>query len=202
MPKDTSISREVLENLYTQERKPIREIARLLSRGEATVLRYMRIYEIQRRPQHQWLGKKQKESSKKLLSIAHTGKELSEEHKQKLSAVRKGKSHGWCKKRRIDEKGYILLWKPEHPMSNNTGYVFEHRLVMAEKLGRTIHKEEIVHHLNEVKDDNRPENLELHSRSTHAKHHEQTTEQKKWRSEMMKELRKKNFWSSRKKITQ
>lgn len=62
---------------------------------------------------------------------------------------------------RYDHGGYVLLKDPEHPNSNKNGNVLEHVKVMSEILGRPLHPEETVHHINGVKDDNRPENLEL-----------------------------------------
>jgi len=67
--------------------------------------------------------------------------------------------------------GYIRIYLPENPMATKSGYVLEHRLVMATHLGRFLKKNEHVHHINEIRDDNRLENLELSSPSEHAKKH-------------------------------
>jgi len=55
----------------------------------------------------------------------------------------------------------MMLRKKDHPRANPNGYVFEHIVVMEDMIGRPLLPDENVHHKNGIKDDNRPENLEL-----------------------------------------
>jgi predicted RNA-binding Zn-ribbon protein involved in translation (DUF1610 family) len=59
--------------------------------------------------------------------------------------------------------GYILEYCPTNPHATKAGCVLQHRLVMESVLGRYLLDTEYVHHINGIRDDNRPENLELWS---------------------------------------
>jgi hypothetical protein len=70
----------------------------------------------------------------------------------------------WKGGRTRHKAGYLMIWAPDHPRAGKSQYVFEHIIVMEQLLGRYMLPEESVHHRNGVKDDNRPENLELWTR--------------------------------------
>lgn len=63
--------------------------------------------------------------------------------------------------------GYVLVYCPGHPNADGKGYVREHRLVIENILGRLLRDDEHVHHINEIKSDNRPENLRVLGISEH-----------------------------------
>ncbi len=138
------------------------------------------------------LGRKASEETREKLRKLKLGTHLSEEAKLKLSILNTGLKHSkasiekmslsktgdknprWKGGKRKNEYGYIFVWKPEHPNAMKVGYVLEHRLVMEEHLGRYLTKEEEIHHINEIRDDNRIENLKLFkNKGEHKAHHHQ-----------------------------
>lgn len=92
---------------------------------------------------------------------------------------RRGIAAAQYKGGRLLRDGYVfILVQPDHPyfcMARKFGYSFyirEHRLVMAEYLHRPLRDDEIVHHRNEIRNDNRLENLALfQDTGAHTKFH-------------------------------
>lgn len=102
----------------------------------------------------------------------------------------------------IDDKGYVRVLRPEHPR-NIKGYTYEHRLVMEAYLDRFLEPWETVHHINEIKTDNRIENLFLCSYSEHsALHKEGYRPNEKTRNKMRDTVKKTKPHTMRRSATQ
>jgi hypothetical protein len=86
--------------------------------------------------------------------------------------VRKGTIRSPSGRRRTSN-GYVAVYKPNHPRAFKSrgwkGYVYEHTAIWEAANNRLLPKGWCVHHVNGIKDDNRPENLIAFPREKHDK---------------------------------
>lgn len=93
-------------------------------------------------------------------------------HYGRALLAKRGTDHPrWGGGRYAARDGYVLIYKPDHPTAKKDGYIFEHRYVYEMTRGVLLPRNAIVHHINGIKDDNRPENLIVATRAHHSKVH-------------------------------
>ena len=106
-------------------------------------------------------------------SRAQKGKVISEEQRQKISECNSCHYNGLNgyghTKRHIN--GYVLAYVPDHPNAHKDGYVMLHTVLMEREIGRYLNKNEVVHHVNHNRADNRIENLKLMDKKEHMSMH-------------------------------
>ena len=79
----------------------------------------------------------------------------------------------WKIQKLVSKGEYIYAVVPEHPKATKVGkYVLFHRIVMENYLHRMLEDDEVVHHLNGSKHDNRLSNLELLRYDEHVRLHQ------------------------------
>jgi hypothetical protein len=78
----------------------------------------------------------------------------------------------WLKmdnKRKVDKKGYVLIYAPNHKYSKpKKGWIHEHRVIVENFIKRRLKENECIHHIDLNKSNNKLENLMLFK--SHAKH--------------------------------
>jgi hypothetical protein len=75
----------------------------------------------------------------------------------------------WSIQKIVSKGDYNYAVVLDHPGASRFGYVLEHRVIMENHLGRILSKDEVVHHINENKKDNRIENLREATRGDNAR---------------------------------
>lgn len=82
----------------------------------------------------------------------------------------KEKHHNWKGGRKMIE-GYVMVYCEDHPYASKH-YVLEHRLMVERVLGHLLPRRAVVHHVNEIRSDNRNDNfVALENRTEHMELH-------------------------------
>ena len=125
--------------------------------------------------------------------LASQRKDINWAHRNKDGANNPNFSGG----KYIDDKGYVRILQQDHPR-NIKGYVYEHRLVMEAYMGRYLMPWETVHHINEIKTDNRVENFFLCGHKEHSALHMEGRKPNAGQRDKMRENAKNNKPHTRK----
>ncbi len=127
------------------------------------------------------LGQKCLQDTRDKISQAHSGKVLSESHKKSISEGLLGKmsgenNPGWKGGLHRRQDGYVCVRKPSHHKAYSNGYVKRAIIVLEWKLGRPLGCCEVAHHIDGIRDNDSPENLEVMS----VKEHNSLTAKSRW----------------------
>jgi len=138
-----NIPKEELEELYLERKLSTLEIAKIKNVHPSVILYKLKKYGIPVR------------------NLSDAAKLARKKYPSTLPPPKKGPNHPcWKGGRRYTTNGYVLVYAPNHPRAHKKSKcVFEHILVWEKTHGKPLPPNYQIHHLNGIKDDNRPENL-------------------------------------------
>lgn len=101
------------------------------------------------------------------------GYKKSEENKfaNRSNARKREKSCWWRGGIRFTAKGYKQIKQPDHPRADRNGYVMEHIVIWEKINNQRVPEGYVIHHINQNKEDNRPENLKILTNAEHTALH-------------------------------
>lgn len=118
-------------------------------------------------------GWKPSEEHIQQIKASRIGSEFSETWRSNISKAKKSTYNGMNGYGHTKPhcRGYILAYAPLHPNAHKDGYIMEHTVIMERHIGRQLKDNEVVHHINHKRDDNRIENLLLMDKKEHQSMH-------------------------------
>ena len=172
------LDKEQLKKLYEEEGRGVTELAAYFGCSPLTIRRHLHRHGIRVRSQSEEMS----------------GRKLAPEHRDKvIKTLRQGAlwdNPNWkggrsvSKGRKKDGQYAVLLIDGR--------YVPEHRYVMEQSMGRKLHRDEHVHHIDGNKLNNDPHNLQVLTASEHTKLH-MTEAHKEHLSDKMRD-----YWANNK----
>ena len=156
-----SVNKVILTKWYLDEKKSLTDISKLCGLSISTVRKRIIDYNIPLRTRSEGI----RNARHKLGPNRGKTREFSEEWKENIRKGRLRWSRRYAKGTRIGTNGYHVYTKGENVDR------LVHVVIIEQLIKRPLRKDEVVHHRNGVKTDNRIENLEIMTRSEHSAYH-------------------------------
>jgi hypothetical protein len=158
-----SVNKVSLIKLYINDKKSIPDISDFTGLSRTTIRYWLLKYNIPIRSRIEGI----RNCPKDRFGSGLRGKKriLTDDHKK---AIKKAAIKMWEKKAKgytLKKDGYVEITRGKNK------YKGQHRVIMEEYLGRELNTNEVVHHINGIKHDNRIENLKVMTNKEHNRLH-------------------------------
>ena len=175
MFKDMPDFDKKLKELYVDKGMTMKEVAAVFGCTASAICLQLKRCEIKARNTHDYPPTDKFREAWVKIGKQAAGRSHSDVAKQKISAAksgyRKSDNYEFGGHEKLRRDGYVKVYAPEHPNCTTDGYVMKHTLVMEKQIGRYLTENEVVHHINRIRNDNRIENLHLMTFKEHAELH-------------------------------